>query len=732
MCKIAFIIATKDRQVDLWKLLRNLSGQSVRPDQVIIVDASTAADDSLVDDFASLNIRYIYHSQPSASAQRNKGIGVVDAEIDLIGFLDDDVILEPGAMAAMIRFWESAPADMGGCGFNLKNFEPTGMAQLKHSSVARRLGLYSPDKGIVMPSGWQTMIGEVFETTFVQWIPSTAAVWRRSILDHFKFEEHFDGYSYLEDLDFSYSVSRQYRLAVVAGAGFYHYHSPAGRIGRYMFGKIEVRNRLFFVRKHRLSVARCYLGLLIRSLMTVGRGMAYADRTEFKRAAGNWVALLQSITSKVKLRLNDRKMNRRLKVLVVAYACSPYLGSESGVGWGWVNAIAKYHDAYIITAEFHREDIEKYFVEMPAHPKNLHFFYVPPKPWHYSPSKGWLLVERSFLKPLVNLSYRLWQRDAYKMAVRLHMNESFDLMHLVTLVGFRFPGLFWKIKAPFVWGPIGGLENTPWKFLPGMGVSGCMYYAGRNIINTLHKLFLSAPKKAFRKARGGIIAATEGIRKEIRCWYGEESQVICEIGPPSTLAIDHSIRTAGEPLKLSWSGQHLPGKALPLLLGALARLPKDMRWHLDILGDGPCRKKWQRLALKLGINTKCTWHGLIPRSEAIDIVHQSHIFVITSLKDLTSTVLLEALSQGVPVVCPDHCGFGDIVDRSCGIKVPVTETRQLENDIAIAITSLAENEGHRRHLAASALQQTGKFAWDNKADEISSLYKRVLSKTTRL
>ena len=33
-------------------------------------------------------------------------------------------------------------------------------------------------------------------------------------------------------------------------------------------------------------------------------------------------------------------MARRLKVLVAVYACSPCRGSESGVGWGWVNANA--------------------------------------------------------------------------------------------------------------------------------------------------------------------------------------------------------------------------------------------------------------------------------------------------------------------------------------------------------------------------------------------------------
>ena len=50
--------------------------------------------------------------------------------------------------------------------------------------------------------------------------------------------------------------------------------------------------------------------------------------------------------------------SRRLKVLVGAYACSPSRGSEYGVGWGWAEAISKYHDLWILTGGQCREEIE--------------------------------------------------------------------------------------------------------------------------------------------------------------------------------------------------------------------------------------------------------------------------------------------------------------------------------------------------------------------------------------
>ena len=293
--QIAFVVATKDRPADLRKMLQSLSDQSKRPDQVVIVDSSMESAETVIDQFSGLNIKYIRHPRPSASAQRNKGIGSVNADIDLIGFLDDDIVFEKGAIEKMLKFWEEAPEDVGGCAFNLKNPMRSHGSALKFSSFAEWLGIYSKSKGIVMSSGWQTLTGTVSETMFVQWLPTTASVWRRDVFEQFQFDEYFNGYSYLEDLDFSLSVSKKYRLAVLAEAGFYHFPSLSGRISWYHFGKIEVANRLYIVRKHQLSVSRCYLGLFFRFLMTLGSCFTGAGPAILKRAAGNCAGLIRCL-----------------------------------------------------------------------------------------------------------------------------------------------------------------------------------------------------------------------------------------------------------------------------------------------------------------------------------------------------------------------------------------------------------------------------------------------------
>lgn len=404
-----------------------------------------------------------------------------------------------------------------------------------------------------------------------------------------------------------------------------------------------------------------------------------------------------------------------MRVLIVAYACNPRRGSEHGVGWGWATAIAHRHDVSVITADANHQDIEQMRRQSSVDLPRIRFHFVPRERLRW--------IERIW-PPAYFWTYRSWQRDAYRLAEQLHRVESFDLVHQLTYVGFRVPGHLWKLGVPFVWGPIGGLENTPWRFLPTLGIRGCVYYAARNIINTLHKLLLPGPKRAFRAA-SAVIAATEGIRRQIRRWYGRDSQVICEVGPPPVIATDHSLRLPDEPLRLAWSGLHQPGKALPLLLRALTLVPPSVNWELVILGRGPCTAKWQRLARRLGLADRCRWTGWLDRDQAVRVMHSAHVFVITSVKDLTSTVLMEALAGGLPVICPDMCGFADVVNDQCGIKVAMQSPRQVQKDLAAAIIRLANNEVERRRLAQGALRRIEDFSWQKKAAAVDAIYQQA-------
>ena len=52
---------------------------------------------------------------------------------------------------------------------------------------------------------------------------------------------------------------------------------------------------------------------------------------------------------------------KKLKILISCYACSPYRGSEPGMGWGFVKGISQFHEVHVITEqEKWEEEINKY------------------------------------------------------------------------------------------------------------------------------------------------------------------------------------------------------------------------------------------------------------------------------------------------------------------------------------------------------------------------------------
>jgi len=388
------------------------------------------------------------------------------------------------------------------------------------------------------------------------------------------------------------------------------------------------------------------------------------------------------------------------------------------MGWGFISALARFHDLWVITEkEKFQKEVEKGVKNNPGISEHVRFFFIR-KQRHGKLRKVW--------PPSYYWFYRAWQKEAFKLAQSLHKEIEFDIVHQLNMVGFREPGFLWRLNAPFVWGPIGGFVQMPMRFAPLLGTYGSIYYTGRNFLNWLQIKTLSRPHKAARHAGIGLIAATSDIAKSIHnCWH-KDSHIICEVGPPDIKSISFSRKGDNEPLRLIWSGQHEPGKGLPILLKALNLIKISTNWRLDILGEGRETSRWKHLAIKLGIVNNCHWHGWIIRDECLKKMQKGHVFIASSLQDLTSTVIIEALATGLPVICLDHCGFADVITPKCGIRIPVTYPQKVIKDMAWAIQHLANNESLRQQMAGEALKRAAEFSWDNKVKKLNEIYKQVM------
>jgi glycosyltransferase involved in cell wall biosynthesis len=407
---------------------------------------------------------------------------------------------------------------------------------------------------------------------------------------------------------------------------------------------------------------------------------------------------------------------RRARVLMFAYACSPNRGSEPGVGWNRAAEAARYCDVWVVCEETRYAPPIRDYLESSGPVPGVNFVFVP--------KVGWTR-RVPFLPGMSQLAYHLWHRRAFRVAARLHREVKFDLVHQVTFCGYREPSLLWKLGVPFVWGPVGGTQNYPWRFLGEADPLGAAREVVRSAVN-LAQLRFSPRVRPAARAAAAVLAANSTVQRDFARVAGVPARLQLETG---VRAIRPEPRPpAAGPLKVLWSGDLECWKGLPLLLRALAALPADTGYELRVLGKGRLDGRWRRLARRLGVDARTTWTGWLPFREALAQYEWADVLAFTSLRDTSGNVVLEALAGGVPVVCLDHQGVRDIVTPECGIKVPVTRPAEVVAGLTAALDRLARDPGLRGRLGRGALARARYYHWSEQGERMAAVYREVLAR----
>jgi GT2 family glycosyltransferase len=237
------------------------------PDEILIIDGSTNDFTEKVFDNNNLkNLKYfkVDKNNRGLTKQRNFGISKVSNSIDVVCFLDDDIVLTPTYFQKLIATYKEYP-NAGGIGGYIinevnwrilkKNEQPKFgeyaidgyVRNLGSRNVLRKkLGLLSDKPPCIMPefsNGFS--VGSLPPNNKVykaEYFMGGVSSFKKSVVDTIKFSEYFDGYGLYEDLEYCLRVSKEYSLYVNTGAILYHYHEEAGRPNKYTYGKMVVRN----------------------------------------------------------------------------------------------------------------------------------------------------------------------------------------------------------------------------------------------------------------------------------------------------------------------------------------------------------------------------------------------------------------------------------------------------------------------------------------------------------
>ncbi|MBQ2380710.1 MAG: glycosyltransferase [Akkermansia sp.] len=419
-------------------------------------------------------------------------------------------------------------------------------------------------------------------------------------------------------------------------------------------------------------------------------------------------------------------MGSKLKILLACFACRPNSGSESGMGWNFAINVAKYHDVHVLVAHWDEESITQYIKKFPNETKNLSFHFIQ-DPNYLSAKKMWAPLFNFLYKPSFYFFYKKWQKRAYEYAYQLHLKEHFDIIHQVNIAGYRSPGFLWKLDAPFVIGPLGGFTQTNWKLLSGQNIRDILYIGMRNIVNAMQKRYGYAARTLSKHA-DTILVSDNGGALDIKKHWKRDSTIMLEVGTYSNGANRQpASRDKTQPLRICWVGHLINTKALHLLLPALKYCKHPI--HLEIVGGGPQFTDWKNLAQRLQIENNVIFKGEKKHDDVLSIMSQCHLLCISSIKEGgTGTVALEALQNGLPIVCLNHCGYSTVVNENTGIKIPITNHNQIAKDFAAAFDYLYENEELRYKMALNCLKQSKIYSWDEKIKKLCSIYNQVLNK----
>ena len=187
-------------------------------------------------------------------------------------------------------------------------------------------------------------------------------------------------------------------------------------------------------------------------------------------------------------------------------------------------------------------------------------------------------------------------------------------------------------------------------------------------------------------------------------------------------------RATGDELVVGTIGSIEPRKGTQCLIEAAAKVQKGFPAVKFLIVGSPLpgregyKKKMESLANKLGVQGKIVFTG--QSNNIPSILGNMDIFVLPSLWEGMSRVILEAMASGKPVVSTNVGGTPEVViDKETGLLVPPEDPEKL----AEAIVSLIKDPSMRKRMGENGRRRIENFFTIKRhVDAVENLYGSIL------
>lgn len=248
------IIATDNRPEALDECLDSLLCQTLLPDEVIVAHTGKNGHTLEVcrkNKYERLNLRYLNVGPIGSAGQRNAG--AEKAKGNILFFLDDDIICERDFIREIeLVFNDDSNHEVGGASGIITNATYTSLSKV--NSFLFKFSLKRSERRkeyagmLVGPAVnfWPNNIPGCRRE--VQWLPSGCSAYRKRVFDSYKFNDNFQGYSFMEDVELSGRVAKKYKLLNTTKARLYH-KDLGGKTHKswVKIGRMQVLNRWYIM-----------------------------------------------------------------------------------------------------------------------------------------------------------------------------------------------------------------------------------------------------------------------------------------------------------------------------------------------------------------------------------------------------------------------------------------------------------------------------------------------------
>lgn len=403
-----------------------------------------------------------------------------------------------------------------------------------------------------------------------------------------------------------------------------------------------------------------------------------------------------------------------MKILISAFAFAPNVGSEPGVGWRWAIELSKNNSVTVITDSTREKLVRSSGIDIP---KNLTIIYFRPKCLTAIPLNSWT----------ASILYVMWQFGLFWYAKKINKKSKFDIALHLTYSVFRHPSFLGLIGVPFIFGPLGGGEDAPWrlkKSITGREKAKELLRSTANLISRLDPfLWLAYAHSSL------ILTSTPQTRDSLPWPFRKRAIIYPNLGTDIASNQTANQRQENAPFQILFAGRLLGWKGVHLALRAAA-LAESMgvNLNLSIVGKGPYESNLRRLSKTINIDHRVNWLGHVDQVSLFRLYADSHCFLFPSLHDSGGTVILEAQSHALPVICLDIGGPATLVSKESSIIVAtesVTEEEVVEG-LAKAICALWHDEDRRQAMGNAAVRHALSMNWSAKVNGLLKLAEKIL------